>query len=103
MIVYNVTVKVELESAEAWVAWMRNEHLADVLSTGLFTKATLCRLLEQDESDGITYSAQYVCKNIDDYNAYIEHHAPTMREKSMAKFKDKFVAFRSIMEILAQA
>ena len=101
MIVYNVTLKVETDAADAWVRWMTEEHIADVIATGLFVDCRLCRLLEQDESDGITYSAQYLCKNMDDYHTYINEHAETMRDKGLKLFAGKFVAFRSVMEIIS--
>lgn len=100
MIVYNVTIKVESEVADEWVAWMKNEHIADVLSTGLFSDCRLCRLLEQDETEGVTYSAQYVCADIDAYNKYIDEHAQAMRDKGFKRFGGKFVAFRSVMEVV---
>jgi hypothetical protein len=100
MIVYNVTIQVQHDTAEEWVKWMQEEHIADVLSTGLFTECRLCRMLEQDETDGITYSAQYVSSGMSEYNNYINNHAPLMREKGFKRFGNKFIAFRSIMETL---
>jgi hypothetical protein len=100
MIVYNVTIKVETPAADAWVDWMKNEHIADLLATGLFLDCRLCRLLEQDETDGVTFSAQYTCKSLDEYNTYISDHAEQMRDKGFKKFGGRFVAFRSVMEVL---
>lgn len=100
MIIYNVTVKVEADVADAWVSWMKTEHIPDLLSTGLFADARLCRLLEQDETEGVTYAAQYFCESLTQYNAYIDHHAEKMRDKAFQRFGGKFVAFRTIMEII---
>ncbi len=98
MIIYNVTVKVEKEISENWVNWMQNEHIPDLLNTGLFNDYTLSMLLEQDESDGITYIVQYHCENMEKYNHYIEDYAPIMREKAFIKFGNKFIAFRTLMK-----
>lgn len=100
MIIYNVTIKVENDIADAWLQWMKNEHMADVLGTGLFTDARLCRLLDQDELEGLTYVAQYFCESIKEYNAYIDNHALEMREKGFLKFGGKFAAFRTVMEVV---
>ncbi len=100
MIIYNVTIKVDNEVASDWVRWMKTEHIADVLNTGLFTECRLSRLLEQDEADGVTYSAQYVCDTIEQYERYIAAHAEGMREKGRNLFGGKFVAFRSVMEVI---
>lgn len=100
MIVYNVTLKVEADVADEWVQWMKNVHIPELMSTGLFVENRLCRLLEQDETEGVTFSAQYVCNSLTEYDTYIDRHAPQMREKSFALFGSKFIAFRSVMEIV---
>ena len=101
MIIYNVTIKVHPTIAKEWVHWMKEEHMPELQRTGLFTDYRLCRLLEQDDTEGPTYSAQYFCDSLEDYNEYINHHAALMREKGVKKFGDKFIAFRSVMEMVA--
>ena len=100
MIIYNVTIKVENTIADAWVDWMKTEHMADLMNTGLFVDCRLCRLLEQDEIEGVTYAAQYFCEGMEQYNNYIDNFAPGMREKAFKLFGGKFVAFRTVMEII---
>lgn len=99
MIIYNVTVKVTHQIAADWVRWMKDEHMPDLIATGLFIDSRLCRLLEQDEADGVTYVAQYFCDSVEDYNDYIRKHAPVMREKGHKKFGDQFIAFRTLMQV----
>jgi len=99
MIIYNVTIKIESVLANEWVNWMKQEHIPDLMNTGLFVDYKLCRLLEQDESDGITYAVQYYCKDMDDYQTYISLHAPQMREKGFERFGNRFIAFRTVMQV----
>jgi hypothetical protein len=98
MIIYNVTVKVQAPIAEAWIRWMKEEHMPDLQRTGLFTEYRLCRLLEQDEAEGPTFTAQYFCDSLEDYHEYINHHSAAMREKGQKKFGNQFIAFRTVME-----
>lgn len=100
MILYNVTLKVENSVSVAWVQWMKTEHMKDLMDTGLFIECRLCHILEQDESDGTTYSAQYFCESLDQYNMYIDNYAKDMRERAFSAFGNKFVAFRTVMEII---
>jgi Domain of unknown function (DUF4286) len=100
MIIYNVTLKVENTVADEWAQWMKNVHMPDLMSTGLFLDCRLCRLLEQDEVEGVTYAAQYFCNDISAYNSYIDDHANEMRERAFKAFGGKFVAFRTIMEVI---
>ncbi|MBS1782672.1 MAG: DUF4286 family protein [Bacteroidetes bacterium] len=98
MIIYNVTVKIEASSAEEWLQWMKTEHLPDLMNTGLFTEYKLCRLLEQDENEGVTFIVQYFCPSKKEYETYIDQHATTMREKGIQRFGNRFIAFRTLME-----
>lgn len=100
MIIYNVTVKVTHKIAADWLRWMKEEHMPELLRTGLFIESRLCRLLEQDESDGITYAAQYHLDSLEDYQAYIKEHADGMRQKGLRKFGDQAIAFRSVLEVV---
>ena len=101
MIIYNVTVKLENEIVKDWVSWMKTEHIPDLMNTGLFSDYKLCHLLEQDELEGTTYVVQYYCDSIEHYNTYISEHAQKMRDKGFQRFGNRFIAFRTVMEVEA--
>ncbi len=100
MIFYNVTVKVMHDIAEKWLHWLQNEHINDVLGTGKFVSAQVCKLLEQDETDGISFVVQYKSESWEQYQKYIEEDSALMRQKGYDKFGDRFIAFRTVMEAL---
>ena len=100
MLLYNVTIKVENSIANAWLQWMKEKHIPDVVNTGCFTKATLCKLLEVDDEGGPTYTVQYLAATDADYQRYINQYAPVMRKKVMEKWGDNIAIFRSLMEIV---
>ena len=100
MIIYNVTVKADLSIADAWLDWLREEHIPEILQTGCFTDARILRLLEVDESDGITYAVQYHAESKAQYNRYIRDFADAMRKKGTEKWGEKCIAFRSVMQIV---
>lgn len=100
MIIYNVTIKVDHSIAEEWLAWLKGVHIPDIIATGCFTHATTLRLLETDESDGITYAVQYHAESKALYNRYIKEYSADMRKKGTEKWGEKFIAFRSVMQIV---
>ena len=100
MIIYNVTIKVEQSIADQWLQWLLNEHIPDIMQTGCFSSHKVVRLLEVDESEGPTYAIQYHADSKADYNRYIEMHATTMRQKSVDKWGNRFIAFRSVMQVV---
>ena len=100
MIVYNITMKVDPGIETAWLLWQKKEHIPEIMSSGYFSDAKFFRLLEQEETEGITYVVQYTAPTLDQYHNYIKEFASGLREKAFTKWGDKFIAFRTIMEIV---
>lgn len=98
MLVYNITSKVHTSIAEGWVRWQMEEHIPEIMSTGLFTEYKFLRLLQQDDSDGPTYVVQYLTTSKENVDQYIEKYAPALRDKAILKWGDGFIAFRSLLE-----
>lgn len=99
-IIYNVTIKVDGAIADAWLHWLRKEHIPEILQTGCFSSSKIVRLLEVDDSEGPTYAVQYGAESKADYNRYITNHAPLMQQKSYERWGDRFIAFRSVMQVV---
>ncbi|HEV7781855.1 MAG TPA: DUF4286 family protein [Chitinophagaceae bacterium] len=100
MIIYNVTVKAEHTIADAWLTWLKEEHIPGIIATGCFTRAIVLRLLETDETEGPTWAVQYHAENKDLYDRYIDQFAAEMRKKAFDKWGNQFIAFRSVMEVV---
>ena len=100
MFIYNVTVKTDHSISSDWLQWMKEEHIPEIIATGCFTKATILRLLEIDDSEGPTYAVQYFAESKALYNRYIQKYADELRRKAMEKWGDKFIAFRSVMQVV---
>lgn len=99
-IVYSVTVKPDSDIEEAYVAWLKNEHIDEVISTGCFDSYRFYKVLSEDESDGSSYNIQYETTEMSRYFDYINGFAPVMRSKGKEKFGEKFHAFRTVLRHL---
>lgn len=99
MIIYNVTTKVAWPVSEAWVQWMQDIHIPEILGTGYFEKYQFAKLLEIDEEDGPTYTVQYHTSSIEKYQQYINLYSKSFRQEILKKWSDKIVSFRSLMEV----
>ncbi|WP_442589952.1 DUF4286 family protein [Pedobacter sp. AW31-3R] len=97
MLLYNVTLIIEESTEAAWLQWMQEEHIPKVLATGLFVSNRLLKVVDSP-NEGVTYCAQYVVESLADYEAYQLNHAPALQEELNLRFKDRFVAFRTLME-----
>lgn len=102
MIIYNVTVNIEEEIHNDWIAWMQKEHIPMMLDTKKFSRALMTRVLVEEEMGGFTYSVQYFTEDMDTLKRYYTEDAERLREESK-RFAGKFVAFRTEMEVVGEA
>lgn len=100
MFLYNVTVGVDKDAEEAWLVWMQNEHIPDVLATNMFTSHRMYKVLHDNDDGTTSYSIQYFAKTLDDVSMYLEKFAPALIEKHKQKFGGKHVAFRTLLQEL---
>jgi len=102
MFLYNVTVKLEPKIHTDWVQWMQTIHIPDVMQTKLFESYRMCKLDQLEQQEEITYVIQYYCLSRSMMNLYFEKHAAALRDDAFKKFGDQFIAFRTVMEIVAE-
>lgn len=101
MIIYNVTINVEDDVHAQWLSWMKQTHLPEVMHTGFFTAYKMAKLLtRQPDETGTTYVIQYTAKSMNDYESYQRDCAPALQAETRKLFDGKFVAFRSLMEVV---
>ena len=98
MILYNVTINVEDSVHQEWLSWMKEIHIPEVMKTARFTSSRIFRVLGDEDSGGKTYSVQYSCNSMNEFLEYERNHAQALRAEHTAKFKDKVVSFRTLLE-----
>ncbi|MCD0487710.1 DUF4286 family protein [Pedobacter sp. MC2016-14] len=97
MLLYNVTLIVEDAVAESWLTWMKEEHIPKVMDTGKFVSNRLLKVVDSP-NEGVTFCAQYIAENMAEYQEYQDKYAPALQHELNEKFKEKLVAFRTLME-----
>ena len=100
MIVYNITAKVTWVIAEDWLDWQRQEHIPQMLETGLITDYKIFRLLEQDEEEGPTFTMQFFFASWENYETYTRNFSNNLRTLSQSLWGDQYIAFRTVMQLV---
>ena len=99
MIIYNVTVIIIKEAEEEWLQWMKKVHIPDVMNTGLFLENHISRILDDNE-EGTSYAIQYKLNDMATFQAYQEKFAPALQKEHTERYKNRYVAFRTLMEVV---
>jgi hypothetical protein len=100
MLLYNVTTLVSWTVHDAWLQWMQQKHIPEVMQCGCFTDYRFARLLDVDETEGVTYSIQYSAASREAYDRYIEMHAGGFRSEIQKTWGENCIAFRSLMQLV---
>lgn len=98
MFTYNITIKVNHEIVNEWLQWQKEIHIPEIMATGLFTEHRFYQLLEYDDEEGKIFVTQFVVSSKANYNNYLEKFAPQLRKKTLEKWGDKVVSFRTLLQ-----
>jgi hypothetical protein len=98
MYLYNITYLVPHAIAERWLTWMKEEHVPEMLSSGLFTHHRIMQLVDVDETEGLTFAFQFYTETEFHYKKYMTDFAPSLRAKANQQWGDQVVGFRTVMK-----
>ena len=99
MVLYNVTVNIDDDVEQDWIAWMKDEHIPEVMQTGYFMEYRIMRMLsESPDETGKTYAIQYMADSLAKLETYLEKSAPKLQKQSIIRYGTKMAAFRTVLE-----
>jgi hypothetical protein len=78
--------------------WIKEVQVPAVLATGCFYEHRFYELMEIEESDGRTFVIQFLAHSKSDYNRYMELHHIALRRRSLEKWRDHVVSFRTLLK-----
>lgn len=102
MLIYNVTTNIEASVHHEWLQWMQETHIPDMLATGKFLNAKMSKVLVEEELGGLTYSVQFTTVDKETLLKYYSEDATRLREDALKRFPNKFVSFRTELEVISE-
>ncbi|MFN0015150.1 MAG: DUF4286 family protein [Saprospiraceae bacterium] len=102
MILYNVTVTIDLDVHEDWVDWMRQTHIPEVLATGMLQSCRMSRMLGHEHQDSEIYAMQYLVEDMARLRRYMDEFAPELQRRHQQRYDGKYAAFRTVMEVVEE-
>lgn len=100
MYVYNITTNIEETSEQDWLQWMQNTHIPEMLETGKFLSAKMCKVLVKEDMGGVTYSVQYTVETKEALEAFYSEDSVILKNKMNARYAGKFVFFETEMKMI---
>jgi len=100
MYVYNITTNIQETEEKKWLEWMKNTHIPEMLATGKFLSAKMCKVLVEEDLGGVTYSVQYTVATKDILTSYYEEDAEMLKDKMNLEFSSRYVYFETEMRLI---
>jgi len=100
MYIYNVTVNIDESVENEWLRWMQEKHIPEMLDTGKFMEAKMCQVMVDEDMGGVTYSIQYTTDDKETLERYYSEDADRLRQEAIQLFSNKFVAFRTELNVV---
>jgi hypothetical protein len=99
MIIYNVTLSIHPEIEKEALTWLRQVHIPEVMATHLFVEFNMYKvILDHTEKNYNSYAIQYTLDSWAKFDEYNEKFASALREKTLQKYGDNILAFRTFLE-----
>ena len=92
MILYNTTFKVDLDAINAFKHFVETYFPEDILNKELY------QLLNDDNTDGITYCLQFIFDDAGTFNTHIAVHDAEFKSKITNAFGEKVLFFSSVLK-----
>ena len=73
--IYNVTIVVNPVVETRWTQWMKEEHIPEVMETGMFTSFIFTQVFPEQEQDHPSYSVQYRASDLESIKLYMQMYA----------------------------
>lgn len=100
MVIYNTTIKIEAAIHTDWMQWLKTEYLPAIMETGHFLSYRICRLLDADPDEDLTYVIQYTLASQADFKQYQDTHGGTLEQLAERRFGTRCLVFRTLMEVV---
>jgi len=99
-VLINDTVSIEVSEAENWLSWMRTIVLPLAKNSKSIESYRLTKIRDEEAQSGITYACQFICPDNEAYSDFINNFDLKFQNEQLNRFRGKFGAFRSVLEIL---
>ena len=101
-ILYNITIKIESTLQEEWLHWMKFVHIPEIMATGCFESYKLTRIIGDDDEHGVGFAIQFIAQDMASFQGYQENHALKFQKDHSDRYFNRYVAFRTLMNIEAE-
>ena len=100
MYLFSITINIEDSFRDEWLAWVTPKLRVLLEDKALVQDFRLLKILSEEPNNGSTYSFQYALATVEALAVFGEHYDQSIALGMYRLYKDKFVEFRTQLEIV---
>lgn len=97
MLIYNTTYTVDSDQESAFLAWIHDFYIPEIINSGVLKFPKLLRVLSHNEQ-GICYSLQFSVANSLELHHWYISQGSALAEEMKRIFGNKVIGFPTLME-----
>lgn len=98
MIVYNTTFHIDNEILDECLLYLKKEYMSKAIASGFLYQPCLRRVMQTVREEGSSYSVQFLVKNVDTLNFWLQSEGEAMHKALVNRFGNKVVGFTTLLE-----
>lgn len=99
MVIVNLTLKIDPVFRPSLMAWIRESYIPLQLALDEVLEYRFCRLLDQDESDGLTEVLQLMLRDEAAYRHWLELPSSNLPGLLDPRYREACVSFQTALEV----
>ncbi|MBM3178069.1 MAG: DUF4286 family protein [Bacteroidetes bacterium] len=98
MLLYNITVAIDVEVEQRWVQWMKGDLIPLMVGAGLLSDSRLYKVVTHDDPHTSSYCIQYFFESSENLNRYVSEYAPVFIQQLQSNFPNQHAVFQTLLE-----
>lgn len=100
MIIFNTTYHASNSIKDLFINWLKEIYIPTALHREELSEPQLCRVMTENENEGVSYSLQFHVKDMDILSHWYTETGEDLACALTQKFKDQVVGFTTLLEII---
>jgi len=100
MLIFNTTYLVSDKVQDAWLLWVREQHIPFMLQFKPFSHPQVARVIPVEEQDGTSYSVQFHVLDLETLGIWKERFGLAFQQNCAHEFGTEAIYFSTVLDII---
>lgn len=101
MLIFNTTYLVADKVHGAWLKWVREQHIPQLIQSGFFHSPQVAKVLSVEEQEGTSYSVQFRVADMDALEQWHLQYATDFEQDLKKRFSTDVLFFATVLQIIS--